>query len=159
MKRLQVYDPYVYAYVILNEVTTAKAVGDYVPVRSLKEGKWYAVYLPSNKSHNLKDIGSELRSLIEREVNTVEFTEALLEACAQVRNGICESVDADIVSVREQLQGTFGLSAYTRGCVRARYEGYTKAEIEKALAIIEREPSTESLEEKCVRISDLVEGE
>ena len=155
MNRMRVHDLYAHTTVPLNEATTARAVGDYVPVRSLVEGKWYAVYLPSNNSHNILDIVPQTRKLIEREINTFELTEALMAACANVRAGLVES--ADTVLGRDAVIEAFGLCAYTTARARARKEGFTEDEVNQATAALDEVPALERLEENTVCVSDLLE--
>lgn len=133
MDSLSIYDPYAFTYRQMNECATARAVADYVPVRSLRDGKWFAVYLPSNRSHRLSDVQENERSLLEREVRATELAEALVQACAHVREAQLPLTGRPVNKVVENV----GAYEYARAWAVARKEGYTPDEIAESMQYVD----------------------
>lgn len=163
MNGMRVYDPYANVTRSIDEITTARAVGDYVPVRSLVEGKWFALYLPSNNSHRLSDLSGELRGLLEREANTHELCAVLLERCEALDGGLFESVELseqELADARMSMLDDYGATAYKSARVKARSRGYTPETIDRAMALLTREPTLEEIREgvEAVDIRSLAEG-
>jgi hypothetical protein len=152
----RVYDPHAFTYVTLDEATYGRAVGDYVPVRSIT-GRWFAVYFPTNQSHKFEAIAlPAVRQLLEREVRCVELTEAMLAACASVREGLVEPVVKESTTTP---WAEHGMMPYTVAKARARKAGYTHEEVERAMTVVlngVKDKLDESVE--VVRFSRLVEG-
>jgi hypothetical protein len=151
--RLRVYDPHAFQFVNLDEAAYGKAVGDYVPVRSPRTGKWFAVYFPSNEAHKLEDLNDTVRSVLEREAKTCDLTENLCEACKALRVKLTEAEPMD----RRQALEHFGAFAATVARAKARKQGFTDDEVDRGMGVLlGKGKMLEAVE--TIRVSTLVEN-
>ena len=152
---MRVYDPYAHTTVPLCACEVVEADGDYSAVRSRKEGKWFALHMPTNGTLRLSQLGEEATRL-EEAVNYHEFQEKLLTACQWVRDhpeAMTEELTREAVREAEE---TYGVAVVRAAAVMAQTR-FTYAETLHAFERLEASDAVSLDDVETVRISELVE--
>ena len=159
---MNVYDPYAHDERQLEECTALLFAGDYVPVKSTCEDKWFAVHMRTNRSFRLSDLPEDADGkMIQDTILSHELSNELLEACYEVRFRMVEVAppsEAELDEAKARLDARYGQPPRPAAEARALFSGYTPDEVRLAtvrLSDVLLDDTLRSIER--VRISDLVE--
>ena len=159
---MNVYDPYAHCERSLDETTALAFTGDYVPVKSVREGKWFAVHFKTNRSFKLSDLPEDADAkMLENAILSHELSDELLEACYEVRFRMVEvdpPSEAELEESKARIDSRFGQSPRAAAEARASFSGYKPDEVRLATVRLSEKLLDETLESvERIKISDLVE--
>jgi hypothetical protein len=160
---MNVYDPYAHQTRALEEVTALLFAGDYIPVKSLREGKWFAVHFKTNRSFKLSELPDDANGkMIEDVILSHELSGELLEACYEVRFRMVEVAapsEAELEEAKARIDSRFGNPPRPAAEARALFSGYTPDEVRLATVRLSEKLLDDTLESiERVRVSELAEG-
>lgn len=153
---MNVYDPYAHTVVPLRDCEVVEADGEFAAVRSRKDGKWFAVHMPTNGTIRLSLLGEDAVRL-EEAIRRREFRDKYLDACQWVRDNpetLQEAEDGAVVDPMQESISTYGKAAVNAAMLEARMR-FTSAEVAHAFRHLEESDAASLEEVETVRISEL----
>lgn len=159
---MNIFDPYAHTTVLLRECEVIETDGDFAAVRSRKEGKWFAVHMPTNHSIHLNLLGEDAVRL-EEAINRREFADKYLAACQWVRDHdevLAEDLSEELDNPERVFQpmnealGTYGKVAVHAAMIEARMR-YSSTEIMHAFRHLEESDTVSLSGVETVCISEL----
>ncbi len=159
---MNVLDPYAHQARPLDECVALLFSGDYVPVKSLVAGKWFALHVRTNQSFKLSELPEDADGkMIENTILSHELSEMLLEACYEVRFRMVEVVtpsEAELADAKTRIDSRYGQPPRPAAEARASFSGYTSNEVRLAtIRLSETLPDGVFEGVELIRISELVE--
>lgn len=160
-----VYDPHAHAkrdYEECEVLSRTSLAVDYTPVRSLKEGRWFALHMPTGISHKFEDLDAYVKDILETRVSTALLIEKLMPALAWIADGLLvpDTSDRSRQFARAEAGRNYGRTSLDSAAIFARYEGYSPDQIANALTCLDEVPPDRVILEgvEITKISTLMEG-
>lgn len=159
-----VYDPHAHArrnYDECEVLSRTSFAVDYTPVRSLKEGRWFALHMPTGTSHKFEDLDEHIKTILETRVSTALLIEKLMPTLSWIGDDLLVPDTSDEARrfALEEAKRNYGQTALDSAFIFARHEGYGTDQIANALTCLDQVPSDKVILEgvEITRISELVE--
>jgi len=159
---MNVYDPYAHAERPLEECTALLFAGDYIPVKSVIEDKWFAVHMRTNRSFKLSNLPEDANGkMLQDTILSHELSNELLEACYEVRFRMVEVAppsEAELDEAKARIDSRYGQPPRPAAEARALFSGYRPGEVRLATIRLSEKLLDDTMASiERVRISALAE--
>lgn len=149
---MDVYDPYAGTLVKLEECEQARALGEFVPVKSPRSDQWFMVHFPTMISRKVETFDGNNLKEIRQLIGEHAVGDLLLDACCRTQEGPTDG--PPVWENRDALLRKYGSAAIETAEARAIREGFRLREVRRAYSVLLENPSIDEVE--TIRLSELL---